>query len=462
MNIYIPIEVKARELEGKVLVALVAAERGHSVVLGGKEDTLGLARSGLLKPGIVHDTALTPSTGQVEALRDLVRNGHVITSQDEEHGLLDESYDTFARVRFSAETNSMASGILCWGAHDAGALRNLYGFGNGNAIVETGSPRVDFWRREFAPYYAAYHERLMARLGDFVLVSSNFGTLLNVRRFWELLRLRRESNQLVDTESEYEMYREAGWLMGLLSEYVRMIRVLASTQTGIRVVVRPHPTETEDAWRMLIGDCPNAVVTSEGTLSTWIRGAKALVHNGCTSGFEAAVSGVPRIAYMPVRSTYERTVPNRVSYRAGSLDELLAAVQAVLDGGSLENRAPGSGDVAAILRDRFANLDGPLAADRIVDEWQRLASGSLEGTNDWASVRRACLKRRIRRRISRVVYGTRRTKTGRSPSITSHKFPDISDSEMRTIITNLRSSLGRFQNVTHDRIGERSFVFRSA
>ena len=70
MNIYIPIEIKAREIEGRTLLALVAAERGHVVVLGGKEDTLGLARNGLLKPGIVHDQSLHPSPEKVAYLRE--------------------------------------------------------------------------------------------------------------------------------------------------------------------------------------------------------------------------------------------------------------------------------------------------------------------------------------------------------------------------------------------------------
>ena len=34
MNIYIKIEVKNREFEGRLLLALAAAERGHTVILG--------------------------------------------------------------------------------------------------------------------------------------------------------------------------------------------------------------------------------------------------------------------------------------------------------------------------------------------------------------------------------------------------------------------------------------------
>jgi hypothetical protein len=254
--------------------------------------------------------------------------------------------------------------------------------------------------------------------------------------------------------------------MRLLEEYIRMIRALASADPKITVVVRPHPVEVVDAWRMLIGDRPNVVVTREGSLSAWIRGAKVVIHNGCTSGLEAAVCGVPRIAYMPIRSEFERTVPNSVSYQAGSLEALREAVETILGGGNLDLEPDRKAEEVAVLRDRFANLDGPLAADRIVDQWEQLAASSLEKPNDWGSVRRTVLGRRLRAGIGRSLSSLgyrrlrRRPESGRLPSLTWHKYPALGDSEMDAIIGRLKSSLGRFGGVVHQRLGERSFILR--
>jgi surface carbohydrate biosynthesis protein len=88
MNIYLPIEVKVRELEGKVLLALAAAERGHTVILGEKKDTINMAKKGHLPPGIVHDKSLTPGEYKLINYKQLKEHGHLVTSQDEESGLL--------------------------------------------------------------------------------------------------------------------------------------------------------------------------------------------------------------------------------------------------------------------------------------------------------------------------------------------------------------------------------------
>ena len=462
MNIYIPIEIKARELEGRTLLALAAAERGHVVVLGGKEDTLGLAQDGLLKPGILHDQSLQPSPVKVAYLRELLSRGHVVTSQDEESGLT-RDYGPFSRTRYSAETCSLASRVVCWGAHDARTLRDRYGRGDHVTVVETGSPRVDFWRPEFSGYYARQQKALTEKFGSYILVTSNFNQVLNVRRFWDQVKRRRDTNQLVNEEAEYASYREAGYVTCVLAEFVRMIRALAAAQPSIRVVVRPHPVDAADAWRVLLGDCPGVEVTREGTLGAWIRGAKVLIHNGCTSGLEAAVCGVPRIAYAPVESEFERPIPNAVSYRVDSLPALMDAVDAVVQNRPLVPDAERYQRQQALLRQRFANLDGALAADRIVDEWEQLSSSSLEGANDWMKVRAVVRGRQLRGRLSRVLF---RGGRGRSkkwwPSVTRLKFPPLDDSEIGTIISDLRSFMGRFGTVSYERLGERSFIFRGS
>ena len=61
MNIYIKIEVKRRELESRLLLAMAAAERGHQVLLGASNLTLDLVKQRKLKPGIIFEKSIVPS-----------------------------------------------------------------------------------------------------------------------------------------------------------------------------------------------------------------------------------------------------------------------------------------------------------------------------------------------------------------------------------------------------------------
>jgi len=155
MNIYIGIEIKIRELYSRLLLAAEAAERGHSVVIGCKSETVDLARQGVLKPGIVYDKSITPSGKNILIFRELAERGHKLTAQDEEHGLFYESYDKFATQRFSKETLSLVTTYFCWGQYDERSLNSIFPSFS-DKIVVSGSPRVDLWRAEFGSFHA-YH-----------------------------------------------------------------------------------------------------------------------------------------------------------------------------------------------------------------------------------------------------------------------------------------------------------------
>ena len=67
MNIYIKVEVKLRELESRLLLAMAAAEKGHEVLLGSNLLTLDLVKK-ILKPGIIFEKSIVPSERRIKQL----------------------------------------------------------------------------------------------------------------------------------------------------------------------------------------------------------------------------------------------------------------------------------------------------------------------------------------------------------------------------------------------------------
>jgi len=124
MNIYIPVEIKARELEGRLLLALAAAERGHKVLLGEKEYDESLLKQNILKPGILHHKSILPY--QLEGLQEVNDYGHKVTVQDKEDGLLAPDCYDFVQKRFSPETIRLTERIYCWGQFDHSAIADAY------------------------------------------------------------------------------------------------------------------------------------------------------------------------------------------------------------------------------------------------------------------------------------------------------------------------------------------------
>lgn len=464
MNVYLPIEVKVRELEGKTLLALIAAEKGHTVLLGEKKDTLSLAQTPHLPPGIVHDKSLTPGDYKIKNFTNLKKNGHLITGQDEESGLLDESFDQFAKRRFSEETVSMADKIFAWGEHDQTSLQNIYPK-YADKIVATGSPRVDFWRRELDGYY----KNAADGLDSYIFIASNFGFPIDENLFWDrMARLRQAGYFDRDPAMEKFMYENTAYQFRLLYEFVAMIRQLSKSFPDRTILVRPHPVESIDAWHKLLGELPNVIIKREGTISGWIRHAAVLIHNGCTSALEAAVSGLPRIAYRPIPHEIERNIPNNTSLHAFSMEELETMISDILEEGTTDGLKEAEKASKTIVDQRISSVTGQLAAEKIVGEWSSMAAkanlrtSSAEELLEKKPDETVSLKRKLKRsavEIRNSLMGISNAKENKNLLTSTHKFPSLSDEEMQEMVGNLKTTLHRFDKVKTMRFGEKSFIF---
>lgn len=466
MNIYLPIEVKVRELEGKVLLALAAAERGHTVILGEKKDTMNMAKKGQLPPGIVHDKSLTPGEYKLINYKQLKEHGHLITAQDEESGLLDESFEDFAKRRFSEETISMADRIFTWGEHDYKSLLSIYPK-YADRIVPTGSPRVDFWRKEFDNYFL----RNDFGLTSDILVVSNFGYPIDENPFWNrIARLRDAGYFERDPEMEKYMYENTAYQYRLLHRFIEMIRHIADYFPDVNIVVRPHPAESIDAWNKILEQRSNIIIKRENSISGWIRNTSVIIHNGCTSALEAAVSGIPRIAYRPIPGDLERAIPNNVSQQAFSLDELKNMLSELLE---KDNKVVmGAGEPGnEIINNRLSSLRDRFAAEKIVDEWERigetadLKSSAAEELLASKPKRKQSLKKLMKNRVIQIrdvllKHGNEPKNNG-SLLKTAHKFPALNDDELGLIINKIQNTINRFGDVKTVRYGEKSFIFFS-
>ena len=451
MNIAIQMEIKARELEGRSLLAMVAAERGHRVLLGDVRKHLR-ARPHDFPGGIFHDKSLTPSPDKRRFFTLLGEHGWTLTSQDEEHWLNLPDFEVPAVRRFSSETLAMAARSFAWGDHERDALQSRYPEQR-SCVVSTGSPRTDLWLPELGPYHAEPPLPGIAPGRPYVLFSSNFSFVLDVNPFWVRIRDKRRHYVGLDDAFEFDRYDAAADKQRVLRDFVRAVRHLATSRPDLLVVVRPHPIEAEGAWEDLLGPLPNVLVTRERTLNAWIRGAVAVVQNGCTSGYEAAVGDVPVISFHP-RGILADYPVNMLGLRASSVEELDTQLDRVLSdrGHWTSHRDPGAD---ALLRRRLTIGTGGLAAERIVDEWEGLdvaPARPLDITRILRGRRTVELRRRagtLKRAAGGMLRGAAGREVGREVRAfrSDHKFPPIGAAEIERVVHGLRAVLGRFHDV---------------
>src|SRR5690606_11308101 len=80
-----------------------------------------------------------------------------------------------------------------------------------------------------------------------------------------------------------------------------------------------------------------------------------------------------RITYRPIPSHFEREIPNQLSREAFSIEEMLEKVDHLLNHSSSKAEIQHDKEADQKLRERLSNVNGALAADRIVDAWEKIA-----------------------------------------------------------------------------------------
>lgn len=302
----------------------------------------------------------------------LIDRGIAITSCDEEHGLLKPDYEDFANARFSEETVAQATEIYCWGPKDYDFLIGRFPQ-HKSKFVDSGSPRVDVWKEAGAR--GNIESKLLTR--PLVLFSSNFGINSRVP-YWKEIRSKRRAGYLDRVEAGREKFlllRSEN--LRVLAFAVDMLEEVAKAFPGVDFIVRPHPVETESAWRALIEETPNLKVKKSGFLSDVIAQASVLIHNGCTSALEATVAGLPVISYVPGESlTQDVAEANLLGLSATNTAEVIGNLARLL------GEEPGEKNENDPTIQRLLFMPPTLSSERIVSNWTVLSQASEHGVCD--------------------------------------------------------------------------------
>ena len=322
-RLYLPLEIVVRELDSKMLLACEAANNGWFVTVGSKRSVFrAIDKNG---PGVVLVKSLTESeSGQFARYR---RRGCKVVSLDEE-GVVTYPEFLTSSIRYSDKTACQADKIYFWGAEQQQYFNKALPQYKKKGQV-TGSPRVDFWRNFAKPVYASKAQYLRSEYGEYIFFATSFGIAnhyqggdVGLTSTLALFRgLSPELKRFIDNQ----------WLFNraVFEEYLEAIDELAAelAKVGLNLVIRPHPSESQDQWVSLSQRHDNVFVEYEGSVTAWILGARALVHFKSTTALEAYFMGTPCITYVPPMpeafDRFELKVPNSVSKVCSSREDFI-------------------------------------------------------------------------------------------------------------------------------------------
>ena len=435
-TLIIPVENQVRELDAKLLLASMAAERGFPIILGSR--AFVHYRVASIPRGVYLAKSMRKLSNRMFGI--LRKLGHEIVAWDEE-GLVRFAGDEYYRRRLSPKAIRDVSHLMVWGEDNANALR-AYPAYHGAPIHITGNPRVDLMRPELRDFYRPEVDSIREKYGDFLLINTNFG---QINHFFSHLGEMKAAveGRGPDAKNAYDVGR-GRMKVKLFESFLSMLPVLCEAFPEQTIVLRPHPSESHEPWLAIAAEHPNLHVINQGSVVPWLLAARALIANGCTTLIEAAIVGLPSVNYRPITEPeFEDPLPKQFGYPAGSIDEVITVLNSILRG---DFNAGQQEEQQQLLAHNIEALSGPFAAERMMDVL--VAAGydqQLPPSVPLSSYLQGWLHTKMRTGMKRI--NMHRPGHRNNMRYHDHRFPPISVNELQRRIDRLGELTGRFREV---------------
>jgi surface carbohydrate biosynthesis protein len=458
-SLIIPVENQVRELDAKVLLACIAAQRGFACIIGSRLEldfyVASFPRSLYLSKSM--------TARSIKMFRIMKNLGHEIAAWDEE-ALVHMQPETYYSRRLSPVAIKYVSHLFAWGEDNVRLWRQYPDLPESIPIYVTGNPRGDMLRPEIQGYFAEEAKDLRTAYGDFILISTNFS---NVNAFYPSQNLFlppvKPGEEPKFGRAAVGMSREFAeglrdYKQAIFEDFNRLIPALEKAFPNYTIIVRPHPTENPTVYHDIASRCARVRVTNEGSVIPWLRAAKALVHNGCTTGIEAYLMRVPAVSYQATVNEYYDCgfyrLPNFLSHQCFNYDDLVITLRKILSG----ELGPAKGEERRTLMGYYLTAqDGTLACQRIVDVLENIVNDQSETTKQSLQNRLhgrfLAAKRRVKKRFKSFLPESKyRSEFQR------HRYPGISLEEMRARVARFQDLLGQGGELAVEQISE--YIFR--
>ncbi len=287
-EVYIPIEIKPREFVSQLLLSGELARIGLRVYLGSKKSIDFLMENKNNKTGVY---LYKGGGGTINKFRDLSKKVKSIAVLDQEITPTLPDYSIGINNRFVKGCLKYVSRLYYVGPEAQKTAFKVLKEIDPSRILAPGWPRVDLWQPSFHHIWSKDIKNIKSRFPDpFLLFTSNFGC--NTSYLVETRSLAVEKRGKKKTNKELRFWRSNfSKNYTKYKEFITFLSKLDAESEIPQIIIRPHPSEDHLAWEKDVKDLSKVHIIYESDVNPWLLASEGLLHRGCTTALEAAISG---------------------------------------------------------------------------------------------------------------------------------------------------------------------------
>ena len=325
-TIYISIETKVRELDGRLLLSTFLVNDNFNVLMGSrsaiKRELLASSNGIYIPKSVTKD--------EIEFYKSIKSRGHKIILLHAEGTALYKNIEEELKSMFSADCYQFIDKIFISGSEIKLNIKKYLPYIDNNKVFVVGDPRFDLLKPKYRNYWKNDIDLIHKKHSKFILINTNFD-VGNAKVGNQNLRTFFETNP-DHTEYLKKLYLEKfNVIRGVMESFIKAIDILSLRFENTNFIIRPHPSESDLPYKKAFKNKDNVHVIYEGNVVKWILASKGVIHYDCTTGIESVLANKNTISYIP-KSDNKETVwlPVMVSQKVTEIDDLIKKINNIV------------------------------------------------------------------------------------------------------------------------------------
>lgn len=319
--IYIPIEIKARELVSKLFFIADNINENFVFFIGNK---LAAKRAtSLFGKGIYFYKSI--NYNDVNHITRIKNKGNAYISLDEEGGATQSNnfaFQAYLNYRSSLENISLVNKIFTWGNFDYKGWQNKYK-NYKKKIIKTGSPRFDIWRKKI--YSKIFKDEIfyLKKYSPFFFIPSTFISSNSwlKKEIINEKKMKKNNDKLTSSFLKKRIQARKDSYKNFLA-FVSLVKKLTKDFPKHKIIIKPHPTENILDWQKKFPKkhFSNVIINNKFDLTAYIAASECVIFSESTAGIQSMIMEKKAISYnlkdnVTFRNFANKCAPQATNYK---------------------------------------------------------------------------------------------------------------------------------------------------
>ncbi len=279
--VYLPIEIKSRDFQNKLLLSYFLLQDGFEVFLGRKKEIEILASN--FHPGIYF--GINTQKNYIKFYKKIKKKNHKIFLFDEE-GLVTLPHKTYASIKANRDIIGVSDIFFCWGETQLSKILKQKKIDKKKLIL-SGSLRIELLKKKYDYLFKDTVKKIQTKYKNIQLFISSYGysnhfldSEKNINNLIKLDFLKKKYE--INDYKKYINYNKIRF-----ENYIKNLEKIKNKSKN-QIVIRPHPSENHNFYINKFKK-KKFLITSKFSVIEWIKASKSIIHDYCTTSFEANI-----------------------------------------------------------------------------------------------------------------------------------------------------------------------------